>query len=555
MVNKLNQNNKYVYKIAVPLVVLLFVIILGYRYDFFYALNDDTGIRDLLSGNYTGRPEAHCMQLMYPLAVIFAGLYTIVPQLPWFGLALLAGNILVIMGIGRLIVNSILCTDNAGREETPEKKNLQSYLFTVVLIVAVIIIIALKEIIFIQYTLCSASVCIYIVADIMLSKKGEEGLLLDGICYLYALSLREEMGLLMIPFIGLSIYYKCDLSIKEIFTKRWIIYILATFIGMTALFGIDKVAYSGEWGAFRDFFNARTEVYDYTGIPDYEENEEFYEVNNISKNQYELLKSYNFALDESIDTNMLINIGNYARQKSSMSLARKIYTATYAYFYDMLHGWELAFILLIWTGYVFLYKLSFDKKDFRLFIKTSLILLLRNMIWIYMYFLGRQGGLADRITHALFFVELLMLVALLISDNVSQRWKFRRTFCIISVYACVLIMFFIGQIKSVGEEHKNRKTYNSEWDEFRFCAARAEGYYYIDVYDTVNFSEEIFSTGQSNLRNYEIAGGWIAKSPAFYEKARLFGFDTPRDGIESGKAHFLEKISDINGFPQEKVKE
>ena len=43
----------------------------------------------------------------------------------------------------------------------------------------------------------------------------------------------------------------------------------STLIGMSAILGVDKVAYSGnDWSSFRDFFDARTKLYDFYGLSD-----------------------------------------------------------------------------------------------------------------------------------------------------------------------------------------------------------------------------------------------------------------------------------------------
>ena len=53
---------------------------------------------------------------------------------------------------------------------------------------------------------------------------------------------------------------------------------------------------------FRSFFDARTKLYDYYGLPKYKDHRSFYETIGLSRESYALLENYNFALDESIDT-------------------------------------------------------------------------------------------------------------------------------------------------------------------------------------------------------------------------------------------------------------
>ena len=43
------------------------VLIMGICFDFYYDLNDDTMMSDIMSGAYSGVPDGHNMQTLYPL--------------------------------------------------------------------------------------------------------------------------------------------------------------------------------------------------------------------------------------------------------------------------------------------------------------------------------------------------------------------------------------------------------------------------------------------------------------------------------------------------------
>ena len=67
---------------------LILAGILAARFDFYYDLNDDVLIKDILSGVYTGTPDGHTMQLLYPLGALLALLYRGL-SIPVFGAFLL----------------------------------------------------------------------------------------------------------------------------------------------------------------------------------------------------------------------------------------------------------------------------------------------------------------------------------------------------------------------------------------------------------------------------------------------------------------------------------
>ncbi len=58
------------------------------QFDFYYDLNDDTMIKDIVSGAYTGQPSGYCIQMLYPLAWCIALCYRAIPTVPWYGLFL-----------------------------------------------------------------------------------------------------------------------------------------------------------------------------------------------------------------------------------------------------------------------------------------------------------------------------------------------------------------------------------------------------------------------------------------------------------------------------------
>ena len=68
--------------LPVLLVVILYFVCAG-RGGFFYSSNDDSMLTDILSGSYSGKPDAHDIYHIYPLAAVFAVLYKLFPEIPW----------------------------------------------------------------------------------------------------------------------------------------------------------------------------------------------------------------------------------------------------------------------------------------------------------------------------------------------------------------------------------------------------------------------------------------------------------------------------------------
>lgn len=60
-------------------------LLMGYFFTFYYDLNDDTMMRDIMSGVYSGTPDGHNMQTLYPLGAFLALCYRICGTFPWYG--------------------------------------------------------------------------------------------------------------------------------------------------------------------------------------------------------------------------------------------------------------------------------------------------------------------------------------------------------------------------------------------------------------------------------------------------------------------------------------
>ena len=86
----INSNTREkVNNILLSLLVVLGIFAIGaYFFDFYYDLNDDMVIKDILAGAYSGTPDGHTNQMLYPIGVLISGLYRLMPQMPVFGIFL-----------------------------------------------------------------------------------------------------------------------------------------------------------------------------------------------------------------------------------------------------------------------------------------------------------------------------------------------------------------------------------------------------------------------------------------------------------------------------------
>ena len=72
------------------LTVALLGIFAGINFDYYYDLNDDVLMKDILAGAYTGTPEGHNIQMLWLVSAGISLLYRIAGSLPWYGIFLCA---------------------------------------------------------------------------------------------------------------------------------------------------------------------------------------------------------------------------------------------------------------------------------------------------------------------------------------------------------------------------------------------------------------------------------------------------------------------------------
>ena len=342
---------------------LILFLAAGLAWDYYYDLNDDVLIRDILSGVYTGEPEALTAQLLWPLGALLAGLYRLLPGLPVFGAFLWlcqAGSVFLILRRSLLWLEAradgetpaLSGQDGAGCPPCPVwKKLLLCFLETLTAAVCL-----LYHLVFVQYTvtaglLAAAAVFYFLTVPRNLAVSGnltvprnpavsgnpaaprnpavpgkEESAvsfwlrcLPAALLFWLAFCLRSEMGLLLLPLAGVAGIWKWS-DCRPVFTKKKIAAFAGFFgwiaAGLLVCLGADRLACSDPgWRAFERLFDARTEVYDFydAGLRSWEDNRDFYEALGLSQEQCELLSNYNFGADDAIDASVMEQAAAYGR--------------------------------------------------------------------------------------------------------------------------------------------------------------------------------------------------------------------------------------------------
>lgn len=525
---------KHENKIIALVAVFLMALFVGFNFDYFYQANDDVYIKNLLAGVHTGTPESHNIQMHYPISLLLSVIYRIANNLPVYGLFLCGCH----YGCSYLLLERSLMF---------AKKPLMK-ISIALLEGCLLIALLLPEFVFTQYTVTSAMLagtaifrfyttnCVFQIEEgKQLIKKNIGNILL----LVLAFCVRSEMLLLVFPFICVAGFLKWTQE-KPMFMKQNAIPYFSIFslilIGISLAQVIHMFAYSSnEWKAFTKFFDERTELYDYQFVPEYEKNQHFYEKIALEQSEQELLINYNFGLDERIDSEILRQTAEYAQtlKISNLSFIERFRGAFADYKYKTFHSVDYPWNVAVIAAYALLFLLAWKNKRYVYLWKIPVVLLVRTGLWMYIMMGNRYP---NRITHSLYFVELLLLSALIFEEcrkeQESARHGLKYAFTILAgiVFFMIAISAMPTSMEQVKAEMCLRENANREIQALdKYCKNNPDNFYFIDVYSAVSdaqsveYSEKIFHDVDNSPANYDLMGGWVSKSPATDRKYHYFG--------------------------------
>ncbi len=536
------------------LTVLVNIILAAVFFDFYYSLNDDVLMKDIMAGAYTGTPDGHTMQTLYLLGALISLLYRLFRGLPWYGL------FLCLCQFGCLYLAGHRLLSFCGKLGTKIAVLVLATLFTWG--------IWLPHMTAVQYTvtcgmLVATAIFLFVTTPAGLSAgrfiwKNIPAVLLVVLAY----QLRTEMTLLLCPFICLAGLFRWLCEEHFFQTKNFIRYggvVLCLAVGMFALQLPDMVAYgSAEWSDFRQFFDDRTQVYDYhydvLTSGDYAE---ALSSMGISDAQQTLLSNYNFGLDDDIDSALMSELSAYTKtlEKSPSAFLKDMPYQCRQLVWKLLHGQEAPFGILLVLGYLgalilgtgaYVGSIRQNKRReqrhygpaFRPFAELCLLLVVRTALWLYIM---ERGRIPERITHSLYLAELAVLLGMIVvfvqkiracDKHFPQRILLAGTFVWAGLLGLICLYKLPETVQATSADEQERVEANTSALAIdAYCKAHPENFYFEDVYATVSFSEKMFASVDNELTNYDILGGWICKSPLYEEKLAQFGIESASESL------------------------
>lgn len=535
--------------------VLCMILFVGIRFDYYFQANDDIYIKNILSGVYTGTPESHNIQMHYPISLLISLIYRIAGDLPVYGLFLCVCH----YGAAFLIF----------ARSAKRMQKTWSKVLIVALEAVVFCGLLLAELVFMQYTVTctllatAAAFRFYTTEKGLPVKEFVKANITNVLLVILAFLVRSEMLLLLLPMICTAGIFKWFTE-KPVFTKenatKYFSVIGLILAGIVLGQAVHMLAYSSaEWKTFTEFFDERTQLYDYQFNPSYEENQAFYESIGLLESEQALLENYNFGLDEDIDSDILRQTADYAvtLKGEGTSFVEQFKAAFSDYKYKLTNEVDYPWNVYVLVGYALLILLAWKNKSYAYIWKIPFLFFIRTGLWMYIMMGNRYPA---RITHSLYFMELVILAAVLLEECKKEYQKGQDKFATAPVAVkgwqstsftiLVLLIFGILGVQSISYhteqvtvESERRDYANREIDALtEYCSQNMENFYFVDVYSAVSctdfvmsteaieYSEKAFKNVDNSLANYDLMGGWVVKSPLTAKKLQNFSMEAVDGG-------------------------
>lgn len=512
---------------AVPFMLYLFRNI-----PFTYEVNDDATIVQILDGSYTGTPDGHAIFIRYPLSWVIKRLYELYPQtsfgvqadggVNWYVTVIAALEIFAAAAVLFRLLNYFRC----------------NRLLLCLLFDGAILYLWAQCLCNLTFSTVAAFLGCMCLLFFGLARKEELwrpwNLLCVGILGVFSYCMRKQCFYMVIPFLLIELFFKYRLDFFKS-VKPWAVTVFCGVLGAVVLMLNAQMYGSGEWKKYYVYNHARAYLQDYTGMPDYEENEALYRSIGVGERGRTALKSYSYCLYDDFSTEMIEKIYNYQKaQEENLTLKQKIRKAKkkakrffikkkqteeklkYAGFYVWLTVLPLFLVTLCF---------KFRAGIFKWLAMVAYGACSAGLLYAEWVYLAMNGRFPQRVEET---IRLLTVAAgFLVLCHLLSFWKdtaFSRVNVILQVMLVVLILHGSGyesRIASLTGFQSGRESYCAQKAEVAAYCGKHENNYYI--LDTQSFNKPSGVKDDLHQGNWFMSGSWTAYSPLYEEKLEKNG--------------------------------
>ena len=491
-----------------------------------FETNDDIVFAELGSG-LRGVKDAHLVFQNYGLGVIYRFLYAVTGRMPWYTIFQYAVLFVAFTAVTYVLMNRL--------------EGISGLCFSLILVCGF----GYEGYIHLQFTKTAGIVAAAAVFLLLYVLDGEKwswieaivGICLGIMAYMYRTDqFWASCGLMA----GAGLLFLFNLrKYKGKKLRRLGICILTFGVLLVCVAGVDRwdasKYQSSEWKGYQEFNQLRSRLLDY-GFPDFDSNQETYEELGISREAYELYRSWNFNDTEKFNTEVMKKLVD---MKQKRPLTSKTVTAFLKrYPSDLLKMpmfYFFAVFMLVW--------LIWGRKDVFSVISVLAECLMLMAVYFYLYYQGRY--MVNRVDVGLWFSACLVMLWILSAQKLQQMD------CKVPVILCVLCVA-AGQFLM----YKDWRLTTSTIPEARI-SQRA-------VLETIGTDKEHTYLAKSGMLSEIVCygpfdrmpenlldnvcwfGGWECRTPGYTEAMKEHGITNPyRDVINNDSVYLVDDNIDL----------
>lgn len=483
-------------------IALMFGMILWYGQPVF-AINDDLGLYNVLSGAFTGSPSAYVSYMEFPLSWSLSMLYRLCGSVPWYGI-FLEGMLLICAMVGYHRCTALL------------RKKEMSLLLAVIMrgiFCAAWLGMSLIPMLRLQYTVVAA-VCGATALFLFVTSEDTESTQLflkqniGTICLaLLAESIRPEMMLMLLGFAGVMWFGR--LCYRVVVEKKYGLYI-KRYIWVLGIFGIglglillsSHFAYRDVgWRYYREVDRCRVQMFDYYGYPSYDGYKEYFEAHDIDRATYEAVADLHMYPGRDLSPEQWAAMAElaetvYEEENSLGDRLGKVFPLWNKWLQDAGIRPVNQIMILAYAVCLLLILICKSREGGLLFM---CVLAARLIGWTVLVYRGRCP---DRIAMSIFWMEFALLSGIMLKILASSVQQ-------IKLRVCMPILVVVGLLLGywdVEELYRVRKEYHTGqkeiWDELKaYCHLHGEQLYICS--GGSNTIYYYYDTPFENLTQYE----------------------------------------------------
>lgn len=511
------------------------------------GINDDWGMYSILSGAYTGTPDAHVMFFLYPLSWLLAKLYSLCSFVPWYGLFQHGVQVGSLFAVYRRTLR------------IRKKRGSKELLFPTALLLFLILffLVNLNVLSEAQYTTtagvaAAAALFCFITAR---TNQSRIGFFKDNIpTFLLAwlsFSMRQNIFYLCLPMAGMLWLSKWVLSCRnrhENTAFKLLGFVLILGLGMGILWGVNAAAYaSPEWSDFRKINHYRERVGDFYSWPEYEECRDDLEALGIDEESWQYRRSgapyigHDMSVSDWEQMHRIARNCYLARTDVRERFKNIAVGLVNAFFYrdGMQPANLLAGLLLLLTPALIL----FERNGQALFVYL-MYLFGRCVSWCYVLY---EGRFPKRIVQPLITVDFMILFAILFAFNLLRPDSKRKLGVL---FAAVLPLCALSLNLTRVNVQEDYRVHRETWEELKdYCFSHPDNFY-IWTYASgtlEHFCETPFAADQDVYQNFIYTNWGVMCNPNTQKKLSDQGIgDFGQDLVDSDHVYFILQEAPYN---------